>query len=186
MTSRFLSGVSGPSVGISGERLDRMEDDLRRLSQGLETLNGLVSGLEERLRVSLHENTKKMLNTMLGGSPRHTDTTVEMGVIPEGVPDTGHGGHGFPGFGELIGRVTEVKDELKVKSEMLDELHGMVMGHDGQLKRMMGTPGQGEQRFVAELLDTRLDGIRGQILDGFERRLTGLEEQCNEKIGQVC
>ncbi|XP_062871427.1 EMILIN-3 [Trichomycterus rosablanca] len=182
-TGQLPSG--GPKVGVTGERLDRMEDDLRKLSRGLETLNGLMTGLEERLRVSLRENTKKMLNTMLSSTPHQPDTTVEIGVIPEGVPDAREGSDGFPVFGELIGRVTEVKDELRVKSEMLDELHGMVMGHDGQLKRLMETPGKGDQRLVEELLDTRLDDIRTQILDGFERRLSGLEDHCNEKIGQV-
>lgn len=175
----------GTSMGVSGERLDRMEQDLRRLSQGLDTLNGLISGLEDRLRVSLREDTTKMVSTLLGGAPRQPDSTVGFAVIPEGLPDTPEGGEGFPVLGELMGRVTEVKDELRVKSHMLDEIHGMVMGHDGQLKRLMEVPTGGIQTLMEKLLDERLAGVRAQILDGFERRLSDMENHCNEKIGQV-
>ncbi|KAB5546006.1 hypothetical protein PHYPO_G00067140 [Pangasianodon hypophthalmus] len=175
----------GPRTGVSGERLDRMEEDLRRLSQGLETLNGLISGLEGRLRVSLREDTTKMVSTLLGGAPRQPDSTVGFAVIPEGLPDTTEGRESFPVLGELVGRVTEVKDELRAKSHMLDEIHGMVMGHDGQLKRLMEVPPGGIQKLMENLLDERLAGVRAQILDGFERRLSGLENHCNEKIGQV-
>lgn len=175
----------GPRMGVSGERLDRMEEDLRGLTQGLETLNGLISGLEERLRVSLREDTAKMVSTLLGGAPRQPDSTVGFAVIPDGLPDTKEGSESFPFLGELVGRVTEVKDELRVKSHMLDEIHGMVMGHDGQLKRLMEVPAGGIHKLMEKLLDERLAGIRAQILDGFERRLSGLENHCNEKIGQV-
>ncbi|XP_060750851.1 EMILIN-3 [Tachysurus vachellii] len=175
----------GPGTSVSGERLDRIEGDLRRLSQGLETLNGLISGMEERLRVSVREDTAKMVSTLLGGAPHQPDSTVGFGIIPEGLPDTTEGSERFPVLGELVGRVTEVKDELRAKSHVLDEIHGMVMGHDGQLKRLMEVPTGGIQNLVEKLLDERLSGIRTEILDGFERRLSGLENHCNEKIGQV-
>ena len=108
--------------GVSGERLDRMEEDLRHLTQGLDTLNGVVAGLEDRLRVSLREDTNKMLGSVLSSRPRLSDASVGFGVIPDGTPDGLEGGEGFPGFGDLSGRVTEVKDELRVKSHMLEEI----------------------------------------------------------------
>lgn len=181
----MISCSLGLMTGISGERLERIEEDIKRLSQGLNTLNGLISGLEERLRISLREDTAKMVSILLGGPPRQPDSTVGFAVIPEGLPDTTGGSEGFPVLAELAGRVTEVKDELKVRSHMLDEIHGMVMGHDGQLKRLMEVPTGGIQKLMEKLLDERLVGIRAEILDGFERRLSGLENHCNEKIGQV-
>ncbi|KAK2885987.1 hypothetical protein QQF64_020474 [Cirrhinus molitorella] len=179
----------GPKVGVSGERLDRIEENLRKLSQDLETLNVLVTGMEGRLRVSLREDTKKMLTTLLGGTPRLLDTSVGFGLIPEGTPNGLDGEENLPGFGELVGRVMEVKDELRAKSDMLDEIHGMVMGHDGQLKKLIdtatGRPIPGDQRHLEELLDSRLAWMRAEVLDGFEKRLTGLESHCDERIGQV-
>lgn len=182
---KAFSWPLGPRTGVSGERLDRMEEDLRRLSQGLNTLNGLISGMEERLRVSLREDTARMVSTLLSAPPRQPDSSVGFGVISEGLPGTPEGSESFPVFGELVGRVTEVKDELRVKSHMLDEIHGMVMGHDGQLKRLMEVPTGDMQNLIERMLEERLVGIRAQILDGFEKRLSGLENHCTEKIGQV-
>lgn len=99
-----------------------MEVDLRRLTQGLDTLNGVVAGLEDRLRLSLREDTNKMLGSLLSTAPRLSDSSVGFGVIPDGTPDGLKGGEGFPGFGDLAGRVTEVKDELRAKGHMLEEI----------------------------------------------------------------
>uniref|UniRef100_A0A667ZR70 Elastin microfibril interfacer 3 n=1 Tax=Myripristis murdjan TaxID=586833 RepID=A0A667ZR70_9TELE len=156
--------------GVTGERLDRMEEDLRRLTQGLDTLNGVVAGLED---------------------PRVSDSKVGFGVIPDGTPDGLEGGERFIGFGDLAGRVTEVKDELRAKTHILEEIQGMVLGHDGQLKRLLdaatGKPisHPSSTTLLEELVDAKLAGVRAEILDGFERRLTGLETHCNEKIGEV-
>ncbi|KAK5863709.1 hypothetical protein PBY51_000719 [Eleginops maclovinus] len=174
--------------GVTGERLDRMEEDLRRLTQGLDTLNGVVAGLEERLRTSLREDTNKVLLSLLPNAPRVPDSTVGFGVIPDGTPD-GLGGEIFNGFGDLAGSVTEVKDELRAKTHILEEIQGMVLGHDGQLKRLLdgagGRPISGSSINVEQILDAKLAGVRAEILDGFERRLSGLENHCDEKIGAV-
>uniref|UniRef100_A0A672HMF6 Elastin microfibril interfacer 3 n=1 Tax=Salarias fasciatus TaxID=181472 RepID=A0A672HMF6_SALFA len=178
--------------GVTGERLDRMEEDMRRLTQGLDTLNGVVAGLEERLRTSLREDTNKILVSLLPNPPRVPDSTVGFGVIPDGTPDGVEGGGRFPGFGDLAGRVTEVKDELRAKTHILEEIQvGMVLGHDDQLKRLQDgvrggpVPGSTPTSHLDEILDARLAGVRAEILDGFERRLTGMETHCNEKIGEV-
>ncbi|KAJ8408105.1 hypothetical protein AAFF_G00263330 [Aldrovandia affinis] len=131
-----------------------------------------------------------MLAALLGSAPRLSDSTVGFGVIPDGTQDGLDGGEGFPGFGDLAGRVTEVKDELRAKSDMLDEIHGMVLGHDGQLKHLLagatGRPAPEQSRkLLEELLDAKLAGVRAEILDGFERRLTGMRSHCDERIGQV-
>ncbi|XP_053173039.1 EMILIN-3 [Scomber japonicus] len=177
--------------GVTGERLDRMEEDLRRLTQGLDTLNGVVAGLEERLRTSLREDTNKILVSLLPNPPRVPDSTVGFGVIPDGTPDGLEGGESFTGFGDLAVRVTEVSDQLRAKTHIIEEIQGMVLGHDGQLKRLLEgadgkpIPGPSTTFQLEEILDAKLANVRAEILDGFERRLTGLESHCNEKIGAV-
>ncbi|XP_054902448.1 EMILIN-3 [Poeciliopsis prolifica] len=183
---KFFPGGK-PNYGVTGERLDRMELDLRRLTQGLETLNSVVTGLEERLRTSLREETNKLLVSMLTNPPRTPDSTVGFGVIPDGL----EGGGTITGFGDLAGRVTEVRDELRAKSHILEEIQGMVIGHDGQLKKLLDEatgepiPGPGSTSYLDEILDVKLASVRAEILDGFERRLTGMENHCEEKIGAV-
>jgi len=67
----------------------------------------------------------------------------------------------------------------------------MVLGHDGQLKRLMEAasgrpiPGSKPSLLLEELLDAKLADVRADILDGFERRLTGLESHCDERIVAV-
>uniref|UniRef100_A0A3B5LJ48 EMI domain-containing protein n=1 Tax=Xiphophorus couchianus TaxID=32473 RepID=A0A3B5LJ48_9TELE len=148
-----------------GERLDRMELDLRRLTQ----------------------ETNKLLVSLLTNPPRTPDSTVGFGVIPDGL----EGGGTITGFGDLAGRVTEVRDELRAKSHILEEIQGMVIGHDGQLKKLLDgatgepIPGPGSTSYLDEILDIKLAGVRAEILDGFERRLTGMENHCEEKIGEM-
>ncbi|XP_028667520.1 EMILIN-3 [Erpetoichthys calabaricus] len=176
--------------GLIGERLDRIEEQLRQLSQSYDSLNGIVNGLEDKLRLALREDTTKMLGSLLSTPPRVSDSTIGFGVIPDGTPDGLEGGEGFPGFGDLSGRVTEVKDELRAKSEMLEEIHGMVLGHDGQLKHLIesaaGKPSPiSSQQVIEQLLDSKLAGMRSDIFDGFEKRLTALENQCETRVGEV-
>uniref|UniRef100_A0A4W5KRD1 EMI domain-containing protein n=1 Tax=Hucho hucho TaxID=62062 RepID=A0A4W5KRD1_9TELE len=180
-------------TGQLGDRLDRMEEDLLRLTQDLDILNGVMAGLEGRLRLSLQEDTKNMLGSLLSTVPRLSDSSVGFGVIPDGTPDGLEGGEGFSGFGDLAGRVTEVKDELKAKGHVLEEIQvgGMVLGHEGQLKKLLeaatGRPitGSVSPSILEEMLDAKLAGVRADILDAFERRLSGLQNHCEERIGEV-
>jgi len=87
-----------------------MEENLRRLTHGLDTLNGVVVSLEERMRTSLREDTTKILTTLLANTPRPGDSSVGFGV------------EAFAGLGDLAGRVTEVKDELRAKAHVLEEI----------------------------------------------------------------
>ncbi|MEQ2295310.1 hypothetical protein AMECASPLE_012735 [Ameca splendens] len=190
-SGQLPGGGGKPNYGVAGERLDRMEQDLRLLTQSLESLNRVVAGLEDRLRTSLREETNKFLVSLLPNPPRGPDSTVGFGVIPDGSPDGLEGGGTIPGFGDLAGRVTEVRDELRAKTHILEEIQGMVLGHDGQLKKLLEgaigkpIPGRGSTSYLDEILDVKLAGVRTEILDGFERRLTGMENHCFEKIGEV-
>lgn len=188
-SGQIPTGTGFGISGVTGERLDRMENDLRRLSQSLETLNGVVVGLEQRLRTSLREDTNKILVSLLPSPPRTPDSTVGFGVMPDGSPDGLEGQESFNGFGDLAGRVTEVRDELRAKTHIIEEIQGMVLGHDGQLKKLLdgsrGRPIPGSIPHIEEILNSKLAGVRSEILDGFEQRLSGLENHCDEKISQV-
>lgn len=65
----------------------------------------------------------------------------------------------------------------------------MVLGHDGQLKKLLegprGRPVPGAPLDLDQILDAKLAGVRAEILDGFERRLSGLESHCEERMGAV-
>uniref|UniRef100_A0A8D3AR99 Elastin microfibril interfacer 3a n=1 Tax=Scophthalmus maximus TaxID=52904 RepID=A0A8D3AR99_SCOMX len=156
------------------ERIYRMEEDVQRLNQGLETLRGTVNGLEDTLASSL--------------------STVGFAEIPGGNAETEglDGRQVFTGLTELNGRVEELRAELQAKTVELQELKATVMGHDGQLKKISNLPGVVSnstgnltQRAMENLMDAKLNAARTEILGGFEKRVENAEGRCEEKAGDV-
>ncbi|KAM3616948.1 uncharacterized protein V6R79_000122 [Siganus canaliculatus] len=185
------------------ERIYRMEEDVRRLNQGLETLRGTVNGLEDNLRASLREDANRMLSALLSAGPgpgpipapavASNPSTVGFVEIPGGDPAAEglDGSHVFPGLSELNSRVEELRAELKAKSTELQELKATVMGHDGTLKKMSpgsdltGNPDRDVQKATEKLLDDKLSVARTEILVGFEKRVESAEDRCEEEAGDV-
>ncbi|XP_065817398.1 EMILIN-3 [Labrus bergylta] len=207
------SGVEQPEGEPIGQTLDseteerifRMEEDVQRLNQGLETLRGTVNGLEHSLRASLREDANRMLSALLSAVPgpvpapavSSSPDTVGFVEIPGGDSDTEglDGRHVFPGLTELNGRVEELKLELKAKTAELQELKTTVMGHDGALKKMSNTEGAVSNTTdnlggsapgaLEKLMDAKLSEARTEILGGIEKRVESAEGRCEEKAGDV-
>ncbi|XP_049922213.1 EMILIN-3-like [Epinephelus moara] len=187
------------------ERIYRMEEDVQRLNQGLETLRGTVNGLEDSLRASLREDANRMLSALLSAAPGPVPapavasalSTVGFVEIPGGDPATEglDGRHVFPGLTELNGRIEELRTELQAKTAELQELKTTVMGHDGALKKMSNTAGVvsdstgnlggNAQKAMEKLMDAKLSGARTEILGGFEKRVESAEDRCKEKAGDL-
>ncbi|XP_041859980.1 EMILIN-2-like [Melanotaenia boesemani] len=173
------------------ERIYRMEEDVRRLSQGLETLRGTVAGLEDSLRASLREDANRMLSALLSAAPgpvpapapASNPSTVGFVEIPGGHLDTEglDGSHVFPDLTELNGRVEELRAELQGKTTELQELKATVMGHDGVLKQVSNEAGIASDSTGESLMDAKLSAARTEILGGLEKRVEHAEERCEEK-----
>lgn len=182
-----------------------MEEDVRRLNLGLETLRGTVNGLEESLRASLREDANRMLSALLSAAPGpvpapavvSSPSSVGFGEIPGGHPESEglDGSHVFPGLTELNGQVEELRTELQAKTVELQELKATVMGHDGELKKMSnglgvvsdsdGSLRGNAQGDMQKLMDAKLNAARTEILGGFEKRVESAESRCDEKAGDV-
>ncbi|XP_077432592.1 EMILIN-3 [Vanacampus margaritifer] len=186
------------------ERIYRMEEDVRRLNQGLESLRGTVNGLEGSLRASLREDANRMLTALLSAAPSplsapavaSSPSTVGFVEIPGADPEAGalDGRHVFSGLTELNGRVEELRTELRAKMAELQELKARVMTHDGALEKISTRGGvasdsihlEGEdQKATEQLLDEKLSAARTDILDGFEKRVESAVGRCEEKAEDV-
>uniref|UniRef100_A0A8B9P9M7 Elastin microfibril interfacer 3 n=1 Tax=Apteryx owenii TaxID=8824 RepID=A0A8B9P9M7_APTOW len=175
--------------GLFGDRLDRLEEEVRRLSQAYDSLHTMVSGLGDRLRLAIREDTTKMIGSLMN-SPGVPDSTVGFGIIPDGLVDVADKADiaTYPPVGEILTKVTEVSDVLKTKADLLHEVHGMVLDHDGQIKHLLESARPSPLTSIdllEEYVDTRLSNLRGELLDGFEKKLGKIQTTCDFRIQEV-
>ncbi|XP_072537321.1 EMILIN-3 [Salminus brasiliensis] len=177
---------------VTVDRLNRMEEDVQRLSLGLETLRGKVTGLEDHLRTSLREDANRMLSALLSAAPAPATSqhsTVGFGDLPGGAPDiegmemVGQ----FPQLSELAEKVEKLRTELLSKSTELAELRGTVLSHNGTLQKLnVGAVNlTGSQQALETLVESKLGDTRVAILEGFERRVESVEERFMGRATEV-
>ncbi|RXN23200.1 EMILIN-3-like protein [Labeo rohita] len=183
---------------IEDERLDRIEEDVQRLSLGLETLRGTVTGLEDSLRASLREDANRMLTALISAGPSpiaapslSRDSSVGFGDLPGGAPDIeGSDMVGqFPNLVDLAEKVSELRAELVAKVSELEELRGAVVGHNNTLQRLSNgsvnlTPTD-FQKTLETMVESKMSEARVDILDGFEKRVESAEERCKGRMTEV-
>uniref|UniRef100_A0A8B9IYX7 Elastin microfibril interfacer 3 n=1 Tax=Amazona collaria TaxID=241587 RepID=A0A8B9IYX7_9PSIT len=175
--------------GLFGDRLDRLEEEVRRLSQSYDSLYTMVSGLGDRLRLAIQEDTTRMIGSLMN-SPGTQDSTVGFGIIPDSLVDAADKADiaAFPPVGDILTKVTEVSDVLKTKADLLQEVRGMVLDHDGQIKHLLESARPSPLTSIdllEEYVDTRLSNLRGELLDGFEKKLGKIQSTCDFRIQEV-
>ncbi|XP_019314031.2 EMILIN-3 isoform X1 [Panthera pardus] len=166
-------GRKGP--GLFGERLERLEGDVQRLAQAYGTLSGLVAS---------HEDPNRMTS-----GPRAPATPVGFGIVSEGFvkPRDRAGGPLTPPLDEILSKVTEVSNTLRTKVQLLDEVHGLALGHEAHLQRLREAPPSPltSLTLLDEYVDRRLHRLWGSLLDGFEQKLQGVQSSCDLRVQEV-
>lgn len=162
---------------------------MRRLAQAYDSLHVLVSGLGDRLRLAIQEDTTKMIGSLMN-SPGTPDSSVGFGIIPDGLVDVADKADvaSYPPVGEILTKVAEVSDVLKSKADLLHEVRGMVLEHDGQLKHLLEAARPSpltSMELLEEYVAARLGSLRGELLDGFEKQLGKIQTACDFRIQEV-
>ncbi|XP_006881595.1 PREDICTED: EMILIN-3 [Elephantulus edwardii] len=161
-------------LGLFGERLERLESDVKHLTQAYGPLSGLVAS----------ENVNRMT-----GGPRAPASPVGFGVIPEGFVGPGDRTRGplTPPLDEVLSKVTEVSNMLRTKMQLLDEVHGLALGHEAHLQRLREAPPSPltSLALLEEYVDRRLHRLWGGLLDGFEQKLQGVQSECDMRVQEV-
>ncbi|KAG9473924.1 EMILIN-3 [Eleutherodactylus coqui] len=167
---------------VFGERLDRLEGEVRRLSQAYDSLQGMVSGLGDSLRVAIQEDTNKMIGSLVSGPSSSSQSSVGFGMIPDALAEAPH----VPA--DLSGKVAEVSEMLRSKSELLEEVNGMVMGHEAQLQHLLEAA-RPSPLTSTDLLEQYLEGklaeAQAKLLDGLEAQLQKIQGSCDLKVQEV-
>ncbi|XP_069809243.1 EMILIN-3 [Dendropsophus ebraccatus] len=167
---------------VFGERLDRVEEEVRRLSQAYDTLQGVVSGLGDSLRLAIQEDTNKMIGSLVSGPSSSSQTSIGFGMIPDAMAEAPH----VPG--DLTGKVAEVSEMLRSKSELLEEVNGMVMGHEAQLQHLLEAARPSpltSTEMLEQYLEEKLAEAQAKLLDGLETRLQKIQGICDVKVQSV-
>ncbi|XP_003787856.1 EMILIN-3, partial [Otolemur garnettii] len=166
-------GRKGPV--LFGKRLERLEGDVQRLAQIYGTLSGIVASQEDHDRMT--------------GGPRTPAAPVGFGVIPERLVDPGERARGppTPPLAEILSKVTEVSNTLRTKVQLLDEVHGLALGHEAHLQRLREAPPSPltSLALLEEYVDRRLHRLGGSLLDGFEQKLQGVQSACDLRVQEV-
>ncbi|XP_059835581.1 EMILIN-2-like [Hypanus sabinus] len=191
-------GHKEPSTDVQSLKIQQLEYEVQRLNQVLEKMQASLTGLGDSLRNSVQEDTSKTLATLLNNLRLSGSAVGFESVHGSTVHENGDAFH-QSGMGEMMSKITEVKETLKTKSDMLDELHGMVSGHDGQLKQLMEAV-QGPVStyspfsngdFYQSYIDSKFETLKEEMMVGIdmkfadmknscEYRLMSLKEQCEE------
>ncbi|KAM8945639.1 EMILIN-3 [Pelodytes ibericus] len=181
-TQHKKTGYGRKLSPMFGERLDRVEEEVRRLSQSHDSLQGVVSGLGDSLRLAIQEDTSKMIGSLVSGPSSSSHSSVGFGVIPDALAEAPHV------TGDLSGRVAEVSEILRSKTELLEEVNGMVMGHEAQLQHLLEAARPSlltSTELLEQFLEGKLAESRAQLLEGIEARLQKIQVACNVKVEAV-
>ncbi|XP_060737694.1 EMILIN-2 [Tachysurus vachellii] len=179
---------------VNVHRLNQMEEDVQRLSLGLETLRAKVTGLEDHLRASLREDANRMLSTLLSAAPApiavaSQDMTVGFGDLPGGAPHT-EGSDAivnFPNLGDLAEKVAELSADVLAKSTDFAELKKTVLDHDAVLQRLSAGAVNitDSQQALEILVETKLSKAEAAILGQFHKRIETAEQRCEDRVMEV-
>ncbi|XP_075701463.1 EMILIN-3 [Rhinoderma darwinii] len=176
------SGYGRKLAPAFGERLDRVEEEVRRLSQAYDTLQGVVSGLGDSLRLVIQEDTNKMIGSLVSGPSSSSQSSIGFGMIPDALAEAPH----VPG--DLSGKVAEVSEMLRSKSDLLEEVNGMVMGHEAQLQHLLEATRPSpltSTEMLEQYLEGKLAEAQAKLMDGIEARLQKIQGSCDVKVQAV-
>ncbi|XP_040294422.1 EMILIN-3 [Bufo bufo] len=176
------SGYGRKLAPVFGERLDRVEEEVRRLSQAYDSMQGMISGLGDSLRLTIQEDTNKMIGSLVSGPSSSSQSSVGFGMIPDALAEAPH----IPG--DLTGKVAEVSEMLRSKSDLLEEVNGMVMGHEAQLQHLLEAARPSpltSTEMLEQFLEGKLAEAQAKLLDGIEARLHKIQGSCDVKVQAV-
>uniref|UniRef100_A0A8C5W4J7 EMILIN-2 n=1 Tax=Microcebus murinus TaxID=30608 RepID=A0A8C5W4J7_MICMU len=182
--SQVVDPKQGPQE-LQEKKIQVLEEKVLRLTRTVLDLQSSLAGVNENLKHATQDDASKMRPSWLG-SP-HPQPDVATGGDRETVQHPGvlHGKES--GMKDIKSELAEVKDTLKNKSDKLEELDGKVKGYEGQLRQLQEaaqgptvtmTPGELYQAYV----DSRMDALREELMEGMDRKLADLKNSCEYKL----
>ncbi|XP_010135499.1 PREDICTED: EMILIN-2-like, partial [Buceros rhinoceros silvestris] len=179
------------------KKLQFLEDELLRLTRSVLELQSSVAGVNENLKLTVQEDTSKMLVTWLNNLYDRAEPDSAVGGETDTVQLPGllsNKDHKDPFIDfemeDIKSELAEVKKALKMRNDKLEELNGKVKGYEGQLKQLQEaaqgpTVTMPSDNIYREYIDSKFESLRQEILEGFEKKLADLKDFCEYKLQDI-
>uniref|UniRef100_A0A674JZV0 EMILIN-2 n=1 Tax=Terrapene triunguis TaxID=2587831 RepID=A0A674JZV0_9SAUR len=179
------------------KKIQFLEDELFRLKQTVLDLQSSLPGVKENLKVTVQEDTSRMLFSWPNNLHDHPGPDGVLGGETDNIHLPGILGNKdqkepFTDFGmeDIKSELAEVKNTLKTKNDKLEELNGKVKSYEGQLKQLQEaargptiTIPSGE--LYQEYLDSKIEALRQEMLEGLEKKMADLKNSCEYKLMNI-
>ncbi|CAM5090338.1 unnamed protein product [Eretmochelys imbricata] len=180
-----------------GKKIQFLEDELFRLTRTVLDLQSSLAGVNENLKLTVQEDASKMLVSWLNNLHDHPGPDSVLGGETDSIHLPGILGNKdqkepFTDFGmeDIKSELAEVKNTLKTKNDKLEELNGKVKSYEGQLKQLQEavrgptiTIPSGD--LYQEYLDSKIEVLRQEMLEGLEKKMADLKNSCEYKLMDI-
>ncbi|XP_043363977.1 EMILIN-2 isoform X2 [Dermochelys coriacea] len=180
-----------------GKKIQFLEDELFRLTRTVLDLQSSLAGVNENLKLTVQEDASKMLVSWLNNLHDHPGPDSVLGGETDSIHLPGILGNKdqkepFTDFGmeDIKSELAEVKNTLKTKSDKLEELNGKVKSYEGQLKQLQEavrgpTITIPSGNLYQEYLDSKIEALRQEMLEGLEKKMADLKNSCEYKLMDI-
>uniref|UniRef100_A0A8C4YS47 EMILIN-2 n=1 Tax=Gopherus evgoodei TaxID=1825980 RepID=A0A8C4YS47_9SAUR len=176
------------------KKIQFLEDELFRLTQTVLDLQSSLAGVNENLKLTVQEDASKMLVSWLNNLHDHPGPDSVVGGETDSIHLPGILGKKEPftdfGVEDIKSELAEVKNTLKTKNDKLEELNGKVKSYEGQLKQLQEaargpTITIPSDDLYQEYLDSKIEALRQEMLEGLEKKMADLKNSCEYKLMNI-
>ncbi|XP_043945793.1 EMILIN-3 [Protopterus annectens] len=182
-TSLTKTGFNDNMIpSVVGERIQYLEEKIQHLSTSFETLQTAVN------RINVHLNAPERVQTVVHPF-MNPDTRIEFGVIPDATLDIVDKAEAtYPRVEDLMGKVSQVTEEINSRSGLLGEVRDMVLDHDSKIKHLLESARPSPLTsfdLLDEYVRKKFDAFRAELLDGFDKKLFDVKSSFDDKIKEI-
>ncbi|KAM4727609.1 EMILIN-2 [Anableps anableps] len=166
-----------------------LEGEVQRLSQTVLDLQSTLTGLTTNLRTDLQDDTKKMLVTLLNNMrpPETSNNAEQTPVVIDGHQATRGVIAGEKALEKIEARLDDIDNSLRSKDEALEDLRGITLGHEGQIRVLMDasqsqTPAIADFEGIQTYIDGKIEKLKKELDENVEEQTAKLQNLCDDKI----
>lgn len=177
--SQTVDPELGPQE-LQEKKIQVLEEKVLRLTRTVIDLQSSIAGMNEHIRHTTQDDASKVESWLSNLHPQPESNTETL--LP---PDDSNNKES--GMKDIKSELAEVKDALKNKSDKLEELDGKVKGYEGQLRQLQeAAQGPTVTMTTSDLyqayVDSRIDALREELMEGMDRKLADLKNSCEYKL----